>query len=92
MRLKIRNLQHQTALINVLIGNENIALRCCDVTVSLDFDTEATRNLNNQYINLQQEVKATRLHLTWDSRITAKATMIILVGNLLITIEGSTFN
>ena len=48
------------------------------MTVLLDFDTEATKNLNTQNINLQLEVKATRLHITWDSRITAEATMIIL--------------
>ena len=76
MHLKIRNLQHQTALIKILIRNETIPLRCD--SVSLDFDTEATRNLNTQYINLQLEVKATGLNITWDSRITAKATMIIL--------------
>ena len=55
---------NQMPLINILIGNETITLRLCDVTVSLDFDTEATRNLNTQYINLQLEVKATRLHIT----------------------------
>ena len=69
---------NQAPLINILISNETITLRCCDVTVSFNFDTEATRNLNTQYINLQLEVKATRLYVTWDSRITAKVTMIIL--------------
>jgi len=46
MHLKMRNLHHQTALIKILIGNETITLRCRDVAVTLDFDTEATRNLN----------------------------------------------
>ena len=76
MHLKIRHLHHQTSLINVLIGNETITMLQCDSLARFRYRDDEEPEYPEY--NLQLEVKATTLHITWDSRITAEVTMIIL--------------
>ena len=61
-------------IINILIGNETITMLRCDSLARFRY---RARNLNAQNINLQLELKATTHHITWDSRVTAEARMII---------------
>ena len=72
MHLKIMNLHHQTALINILIGNETITMLQCDSLAR--FRYRGDKEPKYSEYNLQLEVKATTLHITWDSRITAEVT------------------